>query len=179
LVAASGEPGKTMPPTVRTLAILASAGAPFHWSMASASARRTRTSSNGFFWWLGVRCCRSSSRCPAPRLVAQLLGQLVARRRRQAAELDGRAVALMASTRTDCLSAKMPIDAVEMRQALVIVVLVALALDRLADLVATSLNGPEPMMFFSNQCGSFSRISSCRSSCRDRRAAGRNASSRI
>ena len=44
-----------MPPTVRTLAILASAGAPFHWSIASASARRTRTSSNGFFLWLGVR----------------------------------------------------------------------------------------------------------------------------
>ena len=54
LVAASGEPGKTMPPTVCTLAIFDSAGAPFHWSIASASARRTRTSSNGFFFWLGV-----------------------------------------------------------------------------------------------------------------------------
>jgi len=30
LVAASGEPGNTMPPTVRTIAILESAGAPFH-----------------------------------------------------------------------------------------------------------------------------------------------------
>src|SRR5499427_9738608 len=49
LVAASGEPGKTMPPTVFTLAILASAGAPCHWLFASVSARRTRTSSNGFF----------------------------------------------------------------------------------------------------------------------------------
>src|SRR5258708_16102668 len=53
LVAASGEPGNTPPPTVLTLAILASAGAPCHWSTASASARRTRTASNGFFLWLG------------------------------------------------------------------------------------------------------------------------------
>src|SRR5262245_45091581 len=42
LVAASGEPGNTTPPTVFTLAILASAGAPCHWSTASASARRRR-----------------------------------------------------------------------------------------------------------------------------------------
>jgi ABC-type transport system substrate-binding protein len=37
LVAASGDPGKTIPPTVRTIAILDSAGAPFHWSMMEAS----------------------------------------------------------------------------------------------------------------------------------------------
>ena len=54
LVAASGEPGNTMPPTVCTLAIFDSAGAPFHWSTASSSARRTRTSSNGLRRSLGV-----------------------------------------------------------------------------------------------------------------------------
>ena len=43
-----------MPPTVCTLATLDSPGAPFHWSIASASARRTRTSSNGFLPWFGV-----------------------------------------------------------------------------------------------------------------------------
>src|SRR3954454_18932924 len=51
-LAASGEPGKTMPPTVRTLAILDNASAPCQRSIARDSARRTRTSSNGFFWSL-------------------------------------------------------------------------------------------------------------------------------
>ena len=54
MVAASGEPGNTMPPTVRTLAIFDSAGAPCHWSTPSSSALRTRTSSNGFFLEFGV-----------------------------------------------------------------------------------------------------------------------------
>src|SRR5215813_364471 len=53
--AASGDPGKTTPPTVRTVAILARASAPFQRSMARVSARRTRTSSNGFFFWFGVK----------------------------------------------------------------------------------------------------------------------------
>jgi len=53
-VAANGEAGNTMPPTVRTLAIFDNAGAPRQRSMASVSARRTRGSSNGFFLWLGV-----------------------------------------------------------------------------------------------------------------------------
>src|SRR6267143_1060762 len=52
-VAASGEPGKTIPPTVCTLAILASLGAPCQRSIAKVSARRTRGSSNGFLLWLG------------------------------------------------------------------------------------------------------------------------------
>ena len=43
-----------MPPTVCTLAIFDSAGAPCHWSIASSSALRTRTSSNGFFFEFGV-----------------------------------------------------------------------------------------------------------------------------
>ena len=43
-----------MPPTVRTLAIFDNAGAPCQRSMAKVSARRTRGSSNGFFWWFGV-----------------------------------------------------------------------------------------------------------------------------
>ena len=38
-----------MLPTVLTTAIFASACEPFHWSIARNSARRTRTSSNGFF----------------------------------------------------------------------------------------------------------------------------------
>src|SRR5215472_15559636 len=54
LVAASGEPGKTMPPTVWTLAIFESAGAPCQRSSAKVSARRTRTSSRGFLLWFGV-----------------------------------------------------------------------------------------------------------------------------
>ena len=93
LVAASGEPGKTRPPTVCTVAILESAGAPFHWSIASASARRTRTSSNGFFLWLGViRLTQFQSLVLHRDLVAELLDQLVARRRRHAAELGRGAV---------------------------------------------------------------------------------------
>src|SRR5215204_3809002 len=47
-----------MPPTVCTLAILASSGAPPQRSIARVSARRTLGSSNGFFLWLG------SSRLP-------------------------------------------------------------------------------------------------------------------
>ena len=43
-----------MLPTVLMMAIFDSACAPFHWSMARNRALRTRTSSNGFFWWLGV-----------------------------------------------------------------------------------------------------------------------------
>ena len=54
LVAANGEAGNTMPPTVRTLAIFDNAGAPCQRSIASVSARRTRGSSNGFFLWFGV-----------------------------------------------------------------------------------------------------------------------------
>src|SRR6266404_2826925 len=54
LVAAKGEPGNTMPPTVRMIAIFDKAGAPCQRSTARVSARRTRTSSNGFFLWFGV-----------------------------------------------------------------------------------------------------------------------------
>jgi len=49
----AGEPGKTIPPTVCTLAILASLGAPCQRSIHKVSARRTRGSSNGFLLWLG------------------------------------------------------------------------------------------------------------------------------
>src|SRR5580704_10958428 len=53
LLLGRGEPGKTIPPTVCTLAILASLGAPCQRSIAKVSARRTRGSSNGFLLWLG------------------------------------------------------------------------------------------------------------------------------
>src|SRR5215472_8391865 len=42
-----------MPPTVCTTAILESSGAPCQRSIARVNARRTRTSSKGFFLWLG------------------------------------------------------------------------------------------------------------------------------
>ena len=51
LVGASGDPGKTIVPTVLTSATSDSAGAPPQRSIASDRARRTRGSSNGFFLW--------------------------------------------------------------------------------------------------------------------------------
>ena len=82
------------PPTVRTMAILDSAGAPFQRSIARVSARRTRTSSNGFFSWFMVTTLPQfqSLSCTAI-LSPSALYQLVARGRRQAAELDRGAVA--------------------------------------------------------------------------------------
>src|SRR5215831_16405732 len=54
LVAAKDEPGNTMPPTVCTIAIFDSAGAPCQRSIAKVNARRTRASSKGFRLWFGV-----------------------------------------------------------------------------------------------------------------------------
>ena len=53
-VAASGEPGKTMPPTVFDTVIRAIAAALPQRSIARVRARRTRASSNGLRAWFGV-----------------------------------------------------------------------------------------------------------------------------
>ena len=108
LVAASGEPGKTRPPTVWTVAILESAGAPFHGSIASAMARRTRTSSNGFFFWLGVtRFTQFQSLvCTVTLSPSSLTSSSRADGGMPRNSVAARS-ARMASTRTDCLAAKM------------------------------------------------------------------------
>src|SRR5260370_25732779 len=93
LVAANGDPGKTMPPTVCTLAILASCGGPCQRSIARVKARRTRTLSNGFTLVVGFQ---ESAAVPVAglhgELVAQRSDQFVAHRGREAAKLDRGAV---------------------------------------------------------------------------------------
>ena len=98
-----------MPPTVRTFAILASAGAPCHWSIASVSARRTRTSSNGFLLWLGViRLPQFQSLvCTVILSPSSLTSWSRADGGKPRNSIAARS-ARIASTRTDCLSAKMP-----------------------------------------------------------------------
>ena len=72
-------------------------------------------------------------------LVAELLDELVARRGRQAAELDRRAVGADRVDADRLLGGEDADEAVEIGQALVVIVGVAHALDRLAGLVAGEL----------------------------------------
>jgi hypothetical protein len=77
--------------------------------MASASARRTRTSSNGFFLWLGVRMLPQfqSLSCTTIEEPASLTSWSRADGGRPRNSIAARS-ARSASTRTDCFSAKMP-----------------------------------------------------------------------
>ena len=117
-------------------AILDRAGAPCHWSIARVSARRTRTSSNGFFLWLGVRMLPQfqSLSCTAI-LSPSSLTQLVARRRRQAAELDRGPIGAHRVDADRLLRREDAVEPVEIGLARVVIIGVAHALDRLADLV--------------------------------------------
>ena len=122
------------------MAIFDSAGAPCQRSIARVSARRTRTSSNGFLLWFGVISVAAVPVALLHRdLVAERVDQLVARRRRQAAELDRRAVGADRVDPDRLLVGEDADEAVEIGQSLVVVVGVALALDRLADLVVREL----------------------------------------
>src|SRR5262245_28794973 len=106
LVAAKGEPGNTMPPTVWTIAIFDSAGAPCQRSIAKVSARRTRASSKGFRLWFGV-----TIRAQFQSLVCTVILSPSAPTSSSTADggklRNSRAArsARIASTRTDCLSA--------------------------------------------------------------------------
>ncbi len=109
LVAASGEPGNTMPPTVCTLAIFDSAGAPPHWSTASSSALRTRTSSNGLRRSFGViRLPQFQSLvCTLILSPSSRLRSVIADGGRPRNSIAAR-LEWIASTRTTCFSEKMP-----------------------------------------------------------------------
>ena len=104
--------------------------------MARNRALRTRTSSNGFFWWLGVTTLPQFQSLSCTRdLVAELLHQLIARRGRQRPEFQGGAVGADGVGAHRLLGRENRHETVEVGLARMIVVGVALTLDGLADLV--------------------------------------------
>src|SRR5215831_4660881 len=106
LVAAKGEPGNTMPPTVCTIAIFDSAGAPCQRSIAKVSARRTRASSKGFRLWFGVtiRAHFQSLVCTVTLSPSAPTSSSTAEGGKLRNSIAARSLRI-ASTRTACLSA--------------------------------------------------------------------------
>src|SRR5262244_3700935 len=139
--AASGDPGKTTPPTVRTVAILARASAPFQRSMARVSARRTRTSSNGFFFWFGVKMLPQFRSLSCTVILSPSAPTSSSRRRRQIAKIDRGAVTAYGVDPHNLLGSVETGEGVEIGQSLVIVIWVAHSLDRRADLIADEFEG--------------------------------------
>jgi hypothetical protein len=90
-------------------------------------------------------------------LVAERGFQLVARGRREAAELGGGATGAQRIEPGRLLVGVDPDKAVEVGQAGLMVIGVADTFDRCPISYASSLKGPEPRTFFSYQCGSLSR----------------------
>ena len=130
MLAASGEPGKTIPPTVRTMAILESAGAPCQRSTARVNARRTRGSSNGFLFWFGVnRLPQFQSLDCTVILSPSAFPTVVLGRWRHAAELDRGAVGADRLDTDRLFVGIDPGEAVEIRQAFVVIVRVFDAFD--------------------------------------------------
>src|SRR6516164_809722 len=140
--AASGDPGKTTPPTVRTVAILDRASAPFQRSMARVSARRTRTSSNGFLFLVWREDVAAVQIALLHRnLVADSANELIARRGRQIAKINRGAVTAYGVYPHSLLGSVETGEGVEIGQSLVIVIWVTDSLDRRADLVADEFEG--------------------------------------
>src|SRR5215475_10650107 len=135
--AASGDSGKTMPPTVRRTAILARAVAPFQRSIARVRARRTLTSSKGFLLWFGVtRLPQFRSLSLHGDLFIERTDELVARRGRQVAEIDRGAIAANGVDANRLLGSVKTGEAVEIGQSRMVIIRVAHALDLRTGLVA-------------------------------------------
>ena len=134
------------------MAILDRCFEPPQRSTASVSARRTRTSSNGFFLWLGVTMQDAVPVAFLDRdVLAERRDEVVAALRRKAAELDRGLVAADRLHAQRLLVGEDRLEAVEIGLACVIEVLLRSPLTKAPASRATNMNGPEPITFFSYQ----------------------------